>query len=94
MVNIMAFLKIFLLTEIITDSKISCWAEDQQKISLWFLIVWLWCHYRLVAVTSLWILKVKQKLGVSFNFDKQDVIDFTKFSKMTMCRASEPNSEK
>ena len=23
----------------------------------------------------------------TFNFDKQDVIDFTKFSKMTMCRA-------
>jgi hypothetical protein len=38
------------------------------------------------------ILKGKQKLGVSFNFNKQDVIDFTKFSKMTMCRASEANS--
>ena len=38
------------------------------------------------------ILKAKQKLGVTFNFDKQDVIDFTKFSKMTMCRALEANS--
>ena len=38
------------------------------------------------------ILKAKQKLGVTFNFNKQDVIDFTKFSKMTMCRASEANS--
>ena len=28
------------------------------------------------------ILKAKQKLGVTFNFDKQDVIDFTKFSKI------------
>ena len=45
-------------------------------------------------VTSSWILKAKQKLGVTFNFNKQDVIDFTKFSKMTMCRASEANSEK
>ena len=36
------------------------------------------------AVTSSGILKAKQKLGVTFNFDKQDVIDFTKFSKMTM----------
>ena len=27
-------------------------------------------------------------------FDKQEVIDFTKFSKMTMCRASEADSEK
>ena len=32
------------------------------------------------------------KIGVTFNFDKQDVIDFTKFSKMTMYRASEANS--
>ena len=46
------------------------------------------------AVTSSGILKAKQKLGVTFNFDKQDVIDLTKFSKMTMCRASEANSEK
>ena len=44
------------------------------------------------AVTSSGILKVKQKLGVTFNFDKQDVIDETKFSKMIMCRASEANS--
>ena len=46
------------------------------------------------AVTSSGILKAKQKLGVTFNFDKQDIIDLTKFSKMTMCRASEANSEK
>ena len=49
--------------------------------------------YILVAVTSSWILKAKQKLGVTFNFNKQDVIDFTKFSKMKMCRASEANLE-
>ena len=48
--------------------------------------------YLLVAVGSPGILKAKQKLGVTFNFDKQDVIDFTKFSKMTMWRASEVNS--
>ena len=46
------------------------------------------------VVTSSRILKAKQKLGVTFNFDKQDVIDLTKISKMTMCRASEANSEK
>ena len=50
--------------------------------------------YILDAVTSSGILKAKQKLGVNFNFDKQDVIDLTKFSKMTMCMASEANSEK
>ena len=50
--------------------------------------------YVLDAVTSSGILKAKQKLGVTFNFDNQDVIDLTKFSKMTMCRASEANSEK
>ena len=51
-------------------------------------------NYVLDAVTLSRILKVKQKLGVTFNFDKQDVIDLTKFSKMTMCRAAEANSEK
>jgi hypothetical protein len=50
--------------------------------------------YILVAVGSSGILKAKQKLGVTFNFDKQDVIDFTRFSKLKMCRASEANSEK
>ena len=32
------------------------------------------------------------KTRLTFNFDKQDLIDFTKFSKVTMCRASEANS--
>ena len=41
----------------------------------------MWC-YLLVAVGLSGILKGKQKLAVTFNFDKQDVIDFTKFSKM------------
>ena len=45
--------------------------------------------YVLDAVGLSGILKGKQKLGVTFNFDKQDVIDYTKFSKMTRCRASE-----
>ena len=45
-------------------------------------------YWVLVAVGSSGILNAKQKLGVTFNFDKQDIIDFTKFSKMTMCRAS------
>ena len=48
--------------------------------------------YVLDAVRLSGISKGKKKLGVTFNFDKQDVIDFTKFSKMTMCRASEANS--
>ena len=50
--------------------------------------------YIVDVVTSSGILKAKQKLGVTFNFDKQDVFDLKKFSKMTMCRASEANSEK
>ena len=40
----------------------------------------------LVAVTSSGILKAKQKLGITFNFDKLGGIDFTKFSKLTMCK--------
>ena len=51
-------------------------------------------HISIDAVTSSGILKVKQKLVVTYNFDKQDINDLTKFSKMTMCRASEANSEK
>ena len=47
-----------------------------------------------VAVTLSGILKAKQKLGLTFNFDNHDVIDFTKLPKMTMCGASEANSEK
>ena len=47
----------------------------------------------LVAVGSTGILKAKQKVGVTFNFGKQDIIDFTKFSKMTMCRASLPQKQ-
>ena len=49
-------------------------------------------EYVLDAVGSSGILKGKQKVGITFNFDKQDVIDFTKISKMTICRASEANS--
>jgi hypothetical protein len=41
----------------------------------------------LVAVTSSGILKAKQKLGVTFNSNKQGVIDFTKISNLTMCSA-------
>ena len=41
----------------------------------------------LVAVTLSGILKAKQKLGITFNSDKLGGIDFTKFSKLTMCSA-------
>ena len=44
-------------------------------------------HYMLDAVGSSGILKGKQKLGVTFNSDKLGGIDFTKFSKLTMCSA-------
>ena len=43
--------------------------------------------YILVAVGSSGILKGKQKLGVTFNSDKLGGIDFTKFSKLSMCSA-------
>ena len=44
--------------------------------------------YILDAATSSGILKAKQKLGVTyvtFNSDKLGGIDFTKFSKLSMC---------
>ena len=37
--------------------------------------------------TSSGIWKAKQKLGVTFNSDKLGGIDFTKFSKLSMCSA-------
>ena len=46
-------------------------------------------YYVLVAVTSSGILKGKQKLGITFNSDKLGGIDFTKFSKLTMCSVLE-----
>ena len=39
------------------------------------------------AATLSGILKAKQKLGVTFNSDKLGGIDFTKFSKLSMCSA-------
>ena len=44
-------------------------------------------QYLLVAIGLSGIYKVKQKLGVTFNSDKLGSIDFTKFSKLTMCSA-------
>ena len=46
--------------------------------------------YVVDAVGSSEILKGKPNLGVTFNFDKQDIIDFTKFSKLTICVLSRP----
>ena len=43
--------------------------------------------YRVDAVTSSGILKAKQKLGVTFHSDKLGGIDFTNFSKLSMCSA-------
>ena len=44
-------------------------------------------QYVLDAVGSSATFKGKQKLGVTFNSDKLGGIDFTKFSKLTMCSA-------
>ena len=46
-------------------------------------------HYIVIGVGSSGILKGKQKLGVTFDSDKLGGIDFTKFSKLTMCSALE-----
>ena len=43
--------------------------------------------YILDAATSSGILKAKEKLGRTFNFDKLGGIAFTKISKLTMCSA-------
>ena len=36
----------------------------------------------------------RQKLDRIFNFDKRDIVNITKFSKLTMCGASEAKSLK
>ena len=43
--------------------------------------------FLLVTATSTGILKAKQKLGITFNSNKLGGIDFTKFSKLSMCSA-------
>ena len=45
------------------------------------------CTIHLVAVGSSRVLKGKQKLGITFNSDNLGGIDFTNFSKLTMCSA-------
>jgi hypothetical protein len=67
-----------------THQKSALYLEKQKS--------WKNMHSAVDAVGSSQILKGKQNLGVTFNFDKKDAIDFTKFSKMTTCRASEANS--
>ena len=44
---------------------------------------------RCKPITSSGLVLGKQKLGRSFNFNKQDDVDLTKFSDQTKCRASE-----
>ena len=53
------------------------------------LAVLTYCDHKYILVTarSSGILKAKQKLGVTFNSDKLSGIDFTKFSKLSMCSA-------
>ena len=43
--------------------------------------------YIIDAATLSGILKAMQKLGVTFNSDKLGGIDFTNFSKLSMCSA-------
>ena len=63
-------------------SKCGLVQKNQDLIILTFTYI-----YVLVAVGWSGILKGKQKLGVTFNSDKLGSIDFTKFSKLTMCSA-------
>ena len=61
-------------------------AEDHPKIPENLKISWTQfiTTYPLVVVTSSGILKEKQKLGITFNFDKLGDIDFSEISKLTM----------
>ena len=59
--------------------------EQQAQGFLYFFLLRTVCI--LVAVRSSGILKGKQKLGVTFNSNFLGGIDFTKFSKLTICSA-------
>ena len=59
-------------------------------IFLYFLKTRFWISTNMLildAVTSSGISKAKQNLGVTFHSDKLGGIDFTKFSKLSMCSA-------
>ena len=54
---------------------------------LYYLSTSIYIYYIVVTARSSGILKAKQKLGVTFNSDKLGGIDFTNFSKLSMCSA-------
>ena len=56
--------------------------------------IWPLCNacWEMISISCGYIVRdveSKAKLGVTFNSDKQDVIDFKKFLKLKMCRASD-----
>ena len=52
------------------------------------------CIYVLDAITSLGIVFGKLKLGRTFDFDKQDAIDYKKFSNPIPCAGAQKQSHK
>ena len=84
-------------------SKIKFYINPLHKSSFVFVLACIDCNdftilkddsyrYNLFLVTSSGIVFGKQKLDVTFNSDKQYVMEFAIISKLTMCRASEAES--
>ena len=69
------------------DPGILFWLNQDFIQSLLASNICIWFKYILDAVGLSRILKGKQKLGLTFDSDKLGVIDFTKLSKLTTCRA-------
>ena len=57
--------------------------DQAQKVTLLKVSV-----YFLVTVTSSGILFAKQQVGLTFNFDKQEIIEFIKFIKVVADQSS------
>ena len=86
------YVKIFRWTRLKTTKSATCkttkktcskrYVKYENKIKYENKYISIVCN--LVAVTSSGISKVKQKVGLTFNFNNLGGIDFTKFSKLTM----------
>ena len=71
----LAYFKTFLILILSVERQ-----RNSPKIALFFTDSFIYSRCGHVG-----ILKAKQKLGVTFNSDKLGGIDFTKFSKLSMC---------
>ena len=69
------------------------WVQDNNNCPVMYVYLYV-CMYVLDAITSLGIVFGKLKLGRTFDFDKQDAIDYKNFSKPIPCAGAQKQSHK